>query len=73
MEYLNERCCFFQFNSKTLFKDGDPVSFKTYLPWGHVTQLDMSFSGKMKSYVSNSIYNVWCLSDVVIFFIKLHI
>jgi len=24
-----------QFNSKTLFKDGDPVSFKTYLPWGH--------------------------------------
>ena len=23
-----------QFNSKTLFKDGDPVSFKTYLPWG---------------------------------------
>ena len=25
-----------QFNSKTLFKDGDPVSFKTYLPWGHL-------------------------------------
>ena len=24
-----------QFNSKTLFKDGDPVSFKTYLPWGY--------------------------------------
>ena len=24
-----------QFNSKTLFKDGDPISFKTYLPWGH--------------------------------------
>jgi len=24
-----------QFNSKTLFKDGDPVSFETYLPWGH--------------------------------------
>ena len=35
--YLNPEVQFnsIQFNSKTLFKDGDPVSLKFIFPWGH--------------------------------------